>query len=224
MRTGVGGATLRFDFRLFDSSDAAVTTAVSGDFVKYLTIDGVDDATAITVTHVANGRYTVTVTAPSVAAGSKKYVSCFVSHATHAPRGFAEDFEVTNADTSTGVAQTGDSFARLGATGSGLTSLAQASVATEARLARLDENVSAAKTLTAAERNAVADAALVRDLDQVEASAAIHSLASALLKLVSRFDSQTGKTYRTNGSTLHMTQVPVLDSNAIPVSELGVAT
>lgn len=43
--------------------------------------------------------------------------------------------------TSTGgttVPQTGDSFARIGATGSGLTSLAQASVATEARLAELD--------------------------------------------------------------------------------------
>lgn len=36
------------------------------------------------------------------------------------------------------TAQTGDSFARIGATGSGLTSLAQASVATEARLAELD--------------------------------------------------------------------------------------
>ena len=34
--------------------------------------------------------------------------------------------------------QTGDSFARIGATGSGLASLAQASVATEARLAELD--------------------------------------------------------------------------------------
>lgn len=34
--------------------------------------------------------------------------------------------------------QTGDSFARIGATGSGLTSLAQASVATEGRLAELD--------------------------------------------------------------------------------------
>ena len=160
MRTGVGGATLRFDFRLFDSADAAVTTAVSGDFTKLLTIDGVDDATAITVTHVATGRYTVTFTAPAVAAGSKKYVSCFVSHSTNAPRGFAEDFEVVNADTSTGVAQTGDSFARIGATGSSLTSLAQASVATEARLARLDENVSAAKTLTTAERDSVAAAHL----------------------------------------------------------------
>ncbi|HYE91769.1 MAG TPA: hypothetical protein VEA38_12145 [Terriglobales bacterium] len=60
------------------------------------------------------------------------------------------------------VPQTGDSFARIGATGSGLTSLAQASVATEARLARLDENVSAAKTLTVAERNSVADALLDR--------------------------------------------------------------
>jgi hypothetical protein len=36
------------------------------------------------------------------------------------------------------TAQTGDNYARIGATGSGLTSLAQASVATEARLSELD--------------------------------------------------------------------------------------
>ena len=36
------------------------------------------------------------------------------------------------------TAQTGDSFARIGATGSGLTTLAQASIATEARLSELD--------------------------------------------------------------------------------------
>ena len=39
---------------------------------------------------------------------------------------------------STSTAQTGDSFARIGATGSGLTSLAQASVCSETRLSELD--------------------------------------------------------------------------------------
>ena len=53
------------------------------------------------------------------------------------------------------VNQTGDSFPRIGATGSGLTSLAQASVATEVRLAELDAanlptDVAAVKMDTAA--------------------------------------------------------------------------
>ena len=47
--------------------------------------------------------------------------------------------------------QTGDSFARIGATGSGLTSLAQASVNTETRLARLDANVSSVGALSVAD-------------------------------------------------------------------------
>lgn len=68
-----------------------------------------------------------------------------------------------------------------------------------------------------------ADALLTRDLDQVEASAPVHSLTSALLKLVSRFVAATGRTYRTNGSTVHMTQTPTTDAAADPVTELGVA-
>lgn len=66
-----------------------------------------------------------------------------------------------------------------------------------------------------------ADALLTRDLDQVEASAPIHSLTSALLKLVSRFVASTGRTYRTNGTTVHMTQTPTTDAAADPVVELG---
>jgi hypothetical protein len=71
--------------------------------------------------------------------------------------------------------------------------------------------------------NENADALLKRDLDQVEASAAIHSPASAFLKLVSRFVASTGVTYRTNGSTVHMTQTPTTNAGADPVTELGVA-
>ena len=99
MRTGVGGATCRFDIEVFDSADAAVTGLVTGNFTKRLSIDGASDASTVTVTEVANGRYTVTFTAPAVAAGSRKYVRCWLLHATHAPRGWAEDFEVTNKDT-----------------------------------------------------------------------------------------------------------------------------
>ncbi|MBU2277816.1 MAG: hypothetical protein KKB45_03355, partial [Gammaproteobacteria bacterium] len=50
------------------------------------------------------------------------------------------DYEIllTTWDPHVAIAQTGDNFARIGATGSGLTSLAQASVCTEGRLSELD--------------------------------------------------------------------------------------
>lgn len=69
----------------------------------------------------------------------------------------------------------------------------------------------------------VADALLKRDVDNVEATAPVHSLASAILKLVSRFKASTGVTYRTDGTTVHMTQSPTADANADPITELGAA-
>src|SRR3990167_5913747 len=161
MRLAIGGGPARFDIEVYDSADVEVTGLVTGNFTKYLTIDGVTDAGTVTVTEIANGRYTVTFTAPAVTAGNVKYVRCRVLHATHAPRGFAEDFEVYNVNVLSGVTQTGDTYALangangfvatkvdtaailvdtavIGATGGGLTSLAQASVCTEARLAELD--------------------------------------------------------------------------------------
>jgi hypothetical protein len=68
-----------------------------------------------------------------------------------------------------------------------------------------------------------ADALLKRDFDQVEATAPIHSLLSAGLKLVSRFVASTGKTYRTDGTTEHMTQTPTSDADAEPITELSAA-
>lgn len=71
--------------------------------------------------------------------------------------------------------------------------------------------------------NENADALLKRDIDNVEATAPVHSLASATLKLVSRFKASTGATYRTDGTTVHMTQTPTTDPAADPVTELGAA-
>lgn len=177
MRTAVGGATARFDIEVFDGADAAVTGEEDGDFTKYLTIDGASDAGTVTVTEVADGRYSVTFTAPAVTAGSRKYVRCRVTHATYGPRGWAEDFEVYN------------------------------------------ESVLADAIPSAIEN---ADALLKRDVDNVEATAAVHSLASAVLKLVSKFDGATGITYRTDGTTAHMTQAVTTDGDADPISALGV--
>lgn len=69
-----------------------------------------------------------------------------------------------------------------------------------------------------------ADALLTRDVDNVEGSAPVHSLTSAILKLVSRFVAATGRTYRTDGTTIHMTQTPTTDPGADPVTELGAAS
>ncbi len=72
--------------------------------------------------------------------------------------------------------------------------------------------------------NEIADALLKRDIDQVEATAPVHSLTTAILKAVSRIvdDAGTLKTYRTDGSTLHMSQTITVNASADPIDELTV--
>lgn len=77
--------------------------------------------------------------------------------------------------------------------------------------------------LTAGERMAVAAAVLTQDIAPLQGSAALHSLLSALLKLLGRFDAKTGRTYRLDGSTTHMTQEPIIDTSMKPIRQLGVA-
>lgn len=96
-----------------------------------------------------------------------------------------------------------------------------AAVGSEMSLA--DDAITATK-ITLAGAQAIADALLKRDVDQVEGAAAIHSLCSMVLKLVSKFDSVTGITYRTNGTTPHMTQAPTTATGLSQVRSLGVAT
>lgn len=69
-----------------------------------------------------------------------------------------------------------------------------------------------------------ADALLTRDIGNVEGSAPVHSMTSMVLKLVSRFVAVTGVTYRTDGTTTHMTQTPTVDASADPIVELGAGT
>jgi hypothetical protein len=93
----------------------------------------------------------------------------------------------------------------------------------DASVGAMAANVLTAAALATDAVNEIADGILSRDVDQVEATAAIHSLASAVLKLVSRFKATTGQTYRTNGTTVHMTQTPVNDP-VTAISELGVGS
>ena len=78
--------------------------------------------------------------------------------------------------------------------------------------------------ISAATANAIADALLKRDIDQVEATAPIHSLTTALLKATSRIRDNVGtlETYRTNGTTIQMSQTITTDAGNAPVDEMTV--
>ena len=69
-----------------------------------------------------------------------------------------------------------------------------------------------------------------RAMSSDEAAAAIPSLCSAILKLTSKFsvkdasNANKATTYRTDGVTVHMTQIPVTDSSLVATKELGVGS
>jgi hypothetical protein len=95
---------------------------------------------------------------------------------------------------------------------------------------RMDASVSAmandvvtAAALAADAATEIADAILKRDIDQVEATAALDSLCTAILKAVSRVKDNAGtlEVYRTNGTTLHMSQVVTTNAALDAISELA---
>lgn len=75
---------------VYDSSNVAVTGLVTGNFTLLLSKDGVDDATAVTIAETGSGRYMATFTPAST--GVWHLVA---RHATHAPRGWHETWDVT---------------------------------------------------------------------------------------------------------------------------------
>jgi hypothetical protein len=164
--------------------------------------------------------------------------------ATYLAAGFKKFFNVqTPVLTVASVDQTGDSYARLGAPAGASVSADVLAVKTDTAAILLDtgtdgvliadsaisEDTFAADALTAAvlaadAANAIADAILSRDIDQVEATAALDSLCTAILKAVSKVKDNAGtlEVYRTNGSTLHMSQTITTDAALDAISELAV--
>lgn len=90
----------------------------------------------------------------------------------------------------------------------------------------LAANAVSAAALAADAANEIADAILSRDIDNVEGTAALHSLCSAVLKAVARVRDNAGvlETYRTDGTTLHMSQTVTVDATLDPVDELSTGT
>lgn len=72
----------------------------------------------------------------------------------------------------------------------------------------------------------IADAILKRDMDQVEATAPVHSLCVAILKAVSRVRDNAGveQTYQTDGSTIIMQRTLTADPTNQPIDEAAVGT
>lgn len=70
------------------------------------------------------------------------------------------------------------------------------------------------------------DGMFIRDIDQVEASAPVHSITSAILKAVSRVRDNAGtlEVYRTDAATIHMSQTVTVDAALDPVDELSVGS
>jgi hypothetical protein len=82
---------VRADFSVYDSANAPVTGLMNGDFTKLLSKNGVDDATAVTVSEIGSGRYSATFTPATVGVW---YL--LVRHATYNKRGWEEQYDVTN--------------------------------------------------------------------------------------------------------------------------------
>src|SRR3972149_2017296 len=89
--------------------------------------------------------------------------------------------------------------------------------------AAIATGASAADALAADAANEIADAILSRDVDNVEATAPVHSLCVAILKAVSRIRDNAGtlEVYRTDGLTLKMSQTVTTDATLNPVDELS---
>ena len=87
------GVLIRCSFRVWDntvSPPTPKTGLLDASFTKLLEKDGVDDATAVTITEIATGRYQATFTASSAG-----HWGLDISHPTWNVRGWSEDFDVT---------------------------------------------------------------------------------------------------------------------------------
>lgn len=86
------GALARAEFTVYDSTDAPVTGLLNSDFTKLLSLDGVPDATVVTVAEITNGRYEATFTPP--VAGDWYLL---IRQTAYNPRGWDESFDVNRA-------------------------------------------------------------------------------------------------------------------------------
>jgi hypothetical protein len=128
------GQSITVDFTTRDSTGALANadSLPAGTLV----VNGTDNAASVTVTNKATGRYKAAVTLPALAVGDvvQLYVAATVGGVGDGDVIWedSKDVLLDGSGKTTDAVQTGDSFARIGAAGAGLTALG------DARLANLD--------------------------------------------------------------------------------------
>jgi hypothetical protein len=81
---------IRSEIFVTDNAGVAINGLVDGGFTKRLSKDGANDTTTVTVTEIANGRYTVTFTPTATG-----FYELDIIHATYNPFGWSESYDVT---------------------------------------------------------------------------------------------------------------------------------
>jgi len=74
---------------VYNNTNAPVTGLVQGDFTYLMALNGVVNATAITLTEISSGRYDYSFT-PTVVG----YYHALIRNATYNPRGEQDEFDV----------------------------------------------------------------------------------------------------------------------------------
>lgn len=180
-------------------------------------VNGVADAAVVTVTNITTGKYKAAATLPALSAGDT--VEIMISAAVGGVN-FAETVWSAIGDTvrlSDSAAQTGDSFARIGAAGAGLTAVGDTAGTTTllSRITALLQTKAEADTahgllatsasLTAAQAALAALIAALNDLSSAEVEALIAAGAGAT---PATFWQYTGA----GGRTLSQSMIAVLSS------------
>lgn len=205
------GVLLRSYLTVYDVDNNPVTGLVNGDFTKFLALDGVNDATVVTVAEIGNGRYVASFTP-----GSTGSWYLLVRQATYNKRGWDEEFDVTTNGvlSKTDVASAVWDSARAAYVGAGT----------------FGEGVPVAPSgigstaMTAASLSRVADVVWRRTAANVEASADGDALAfrgayGVMAKLVNRLEIVAAvlSIYRADDVTVLGTQNLSVDATADPI-------
>ena len=84
------GALIYGTVVVYDTTDTPVTGLLDGAFTKYVSQNGVSKSNTVTVTEIANGRYSYTFTPTSIG-----YWHVLIIHATYNVRGWQDEFDVS---------------------------------------------------------------------------------------------------------------------------------
>jgi len=225
--------------------DSALNTAIPGspvadsvnERVKTLddnftaTVAGRIDAAISTrsshsVADIWNALTSGMVTAGSIGKRIIDYLAGDIFARLGAPAGasVSADVAAVKAETASLQTDTNDIQTKIGTPAGASVSADIAAVKADSAAILLDTGTDGV-VISSAEENAIADAILKRDVDQVEATAPVHSLTTVALAVASKTeDNGAGSliVYRTDGVTAHMTKTVTIDATLEPIKSTGV--